>query len=154
MSTIYTLTWTDGKAVTPIGYVTEAVANKLIKTPLSIRGDLEVCSNNRAMSIFQQATEAERSQKAAATAHFWQLNPGSRSLSRWRDELFPVYGRGNELLFSTERSASPLLGVVAYGIHMTAFVRSSESSHSIRIWIRNGNDGYRRTYSVCSNLEV
>jgi hypothetical protein len=135
MKTIYTLTWDDGKTATPIGYVTEAVFNKLVKIPTSIRGDLEVRSNSREISIFQQATEAERNQKAAATADFWQMNQDFGILSRWRNELYPVYGPRNELLYSIERSASPLFGIVAYGVHMTAYVRSPESSHGIKIWI-------------------
>jgi 8-oxo-dGTP pyrophosphatase MutT (NUDIX family) len=48
------------------------------------------------------------------TGHF-------KTLEKWRDELFPVYGPDKELLFSIERSASPLFGVVTYGINMTAF---------------------------------
>jgi 8-oxo-dGTP pyrophosphatase MutT (NUDIX family) len=135
MKTIYILTWDDGRASTPIGYITEAVFNKLAKTPTSIRGDLEVRSNSREISIFQQATEAVRSQKAAATADFWRMNQDFRILSSWRNEPYPVYGPRNELLYSIERSASPLFGIVAYGVHMTAYVRSPESSHGIKIWV-------------------
>jgi 8-oxo-dGTP pyrophosphatase MutT (NUDIX family) len=135
MKTIYTLTWDDGKIATPIGYVTETVLKNLAKIPTSIRGDLEVRSNSREITIFHQATETERSQKAAATVDFWKMNQDFGILSRWRSELYPVYGPKNELLYSIQRSASPLFGVVAYGVHMTAYVRSPESSHGIKIWI-------------------
>jgi len=59
------------------------------------------------------------------TGHF-------KVLEQWRDELYPVYGRGKELLFSVERAASPLLGVVTYGVHMTAFVRTEDG---LKIWV-------------------
>lgn len=71
---INTLAWSDGKTATRVVYIMDAVFNKLAETPTSIRGDLEVRPNNRQISAFQQAIEAEHSQKAAATAHFWRMN--------------------------------------------------------------------------------
>ena len=56
-------------------------------------------------------------------------------LEGWRDELYPVYGPENQLLFSVERSASTLLGVVTYGVHMTGFVRDEGASHGLKIWV-------------------
>ncbi len=44
-------------------------------------------------------------------------------LDGWRDELYPVYGPQRRMLFAIERAASALLGVVTYGVHMTAYVR-------------------------------
>ena len=68
-------------------------------------------------------------------------------LSRWRNELYPVYGpdrddgddggsdsNDNKLLFEIERSAAPLFGIVTYGVHMTGFVRSFDNK-SIKIWV-------------------
>lgn len=52
-------------------------------------------------------------------------------LRGWRNELYPVYGPKGELLFSMERSASALFGIVTYGVHMTAYVESAEG---IMIW--------------------
>lgn len=60
-------------------------------------------------AILEKTTLAMR-----ATGHF-------KLLEKWRDELYPVYGPSKELLFSLERSDSPLFGVVVYGINMTAF---------------------------------
>jgi len=60
------------------------------------------------------------------TGHF-------RVLEKWRDELYPVYGKDRELLFTVERAASPLLGIVSYGVHMTAYVRTEDGE--IKIWI-------------------
>lgn len=52
-------------------------------------------------------------------------------LDGWRDELYPIYGQGKKLLFSMERSAAALFGIVTYGVHMTAY---TESADEIKIW--------------------
>lgn len=52
-------------------------------------------------------------------------------LDGWRNELYPVYGPDKQLLFSMERSASALFGIVTYGVHMTAY---TESADGIKIW--------------------
>lgn len=52
-------------------------------------------------------------------------------LDGWRDELYPVYGPGRQLLFSMERSAAALFGIVTYGVHMTAY---TVSEAGIKIW--------------------
>jgi len=49
------------------------------------------------------------------------------------------------VLYSIERSASALFGVVTYGVHMTAYVHSPESSHGIKIWIPRRAAG-KQTY--------
>lgn len=145
MSTLYTLVWDDGDTTTPIGYLTEDVFNKLAKVPTFIKGDLEVRRSKRELSVFQQATEEERSKRAAATVNYWRINKDFKVLSGWRNELYPVYGPRNKLLYSIERSASALLGIVTYGVHMTAYVHSPESSHGMKIWIPRRAAG-KQTY--------
>lgn len=145
MKMLYTLTWDDGNTVTPIGLVTEAVFNALAKVPTLIKGDLEVHRSKREISVFQQATEAERSQRAAATVHYWRINQAFEILNGWRNELYPVYGPQNEVLYSIERSASALFGIMTYGVHMTAYVRSPQSSHGIKIWVPRRAAG-KQTY--------
>ena len=54
-------------------------------------------------------------------------------LQKWRNELYAVYGRYKELLFEVERSASPLLGVVTYGVHLTAYTKDKQGE--VKIWI-------------------
>jgi len=63
-------------------------------------------------------------------------------LSGWRNELYPIYGPGRELLLNIERSASPLFGVVTYGVHMTAYVNTSEG---MKIWAPKRSDT-KQTY--------
>lgn len=79
-------------------------------------------------------TNAEERSKAVETTFLAMRETGHfKVLDKWRNELYPVYGKNRELLFNVERSASPLLGVVSYGIHLTAYTRSQESGE-IKIW--------------------
>lgn len=52
-------------------------------------------------------------------------------LKGWRNELYPVYGPNGNLLFSMERSAAALFGIVTYGVHMTGYV---ETADGMKIW--------------------
>jgi len=52
-------------------------------------------------------------------------------LDGWRNERYPIYGPKKELLLSMERSATPLFGVVTYGVHMTGYVTTDEG---MKIW--------------------
>lgn len=113
--------------------------------PIKIKGELEVNRSKRTISAFQLPTEEERSKAVAATANYWRDNKTFEILSGWRDELYPVYGPKNELLYSIERSASILFGVVTYGVHMTAYVRSPDVSHGIKIWVPKRAAG-KQTY--------
>lgn len=54
-------------------------------------------------------------------------------LRGWRHEKYPIYGPGGEFLMDMERSASPLFGIVTYGVHMTGYVEDED--HGIRIWV-------------------
>ncbi|ROW11780.1 hypothetical protein VPNG_04930 [Cytospora leucostoma] len=40
-------------------------------------------------------------------------------LSRWRGEVNPILGPDSEVLFSVERAAAAMLGIVQYGIHLS-----------------------------------
>lgn len=54
-------------------------------------------------------------------------------LRGWRDELYPIYGPGRQLLASVERAASNLFGIMTYGAHMTAYVE--EPDGTLKLWI-------------------
>jgi 8-oxo-dGTP pyrophosphatase MutT (NUDIX family) len=77
-------------------------------------------------------TADERSEAVKQTLVALKQTGHFKVLEKWRDELYAVYGRNKELLFSVERSATPLLGVVTYGVHMTAYVRTKEGE--LKIW--------------------
>lgn len=73
---------------------------------------MEVNRAQRTISVFLAPTEEERSKLVAATCNYWREKKVFKVLEGWRDELYPVYGPGNELVYSVERAASPLFGVV------------------------------------------
>ncbi|KAF2838878.1 thiamine pyrophosphokinase-related protein-like protein [Patellaria atrata CBS 101060] len=75
-----------------------------------------------------------RSAAVAATTAAMRQVGHFKVLQGWRDELYPVFGKGGKHLFDVERSAACLFGVITYGVHMTAYVRSKEDG-KIKIWV-------------------
>ncbi|KAF2645294.1 thiamine pyrophosphokinase-related protein-like protein [Massarina eburnea CBS 473.64] len=110
-----------------LGYMLPSVAQVFHGIPnWAIDDDDRVLTLVDAHNAVTRSTALEKTLLALrATGHFKVLN-------KWRNELYPVYGKGKELLFSVERSASPLFGVVTYGVHMTAYVRKDGE---LKIWI-------------------
>lgn len=78
-------------------------------------------------------TMEERSDNIKQTLLALKQTGHFKVLDKWRDELYAVYGKNKELLFNVERSASPLLGVITYGVHLTAYVKTEEGE--LKIWI-------------------
>jgi len=143
LSTSYTLLHrsADGSSY-PIGYVVESVFNALAKVPISIKGELEVSRKDRTIAWPLFPTEAERSRAVAATCDYWRENGKFEVLKGWRDELYAVYGTGNELLWNVERSASCLFGVLTYGVHMSCYTLVGEeergkegTKYGFKLWI-------------------
>ena len=135
MSTLWTLIWDDGAHHIPLGLLQQATLTKLIQTPSSIKGSMEIRRSTREILIFDQPTEAERTATVAAVTNYWRENKTFRVLEGWRDELFPVYGPGDTLLYSVERTAAALFGIPTYGAHMTAYVRDESATNGVRFWI-------------------
>lgn len=138
MGTLYTLVWDDGNGPYPIGYLPAPVLDALMHAPSSIRGPMEFNRAARTVALFQEpSTEAERTKLVARLTAYWRANQTFRLLKGWRNELWPVYSRSGELLFSMERAAMGLFGTTRYGVHMTAFVRRNdgESKYDLRIWV-------------------
>lgn len=46
-----------------------------------------------------------------------------------------MYSSATEISHNIERAACGLLGVNRYGVHLTGFVRSDDSSHGLKIWV-------------------
>jgi len=92
----------------------------------------------RAVSLFREPeTEPERTKLVAQLTSYWRANQTFQLLKGWRNELWPVYGRKGDVLFSMERSAMGLFGTTRYGVHMTAFIRRNDntSKYNSRIWV-------------------
>ncbi|CAJ2501883.1 Uu.00g047360.m01.CDS01 [Anthostomella pinea] len=130
--TLYTVT---GQAGQPLGYMLAPAVSKLLAVPEHIRGPVTVDEQRRTVHAFEQATEAARTQAVGAVMAHWRENRTFAALSGWRDELWPVYGTDREVLYSAERSGTGTLGVMRYGVHMTAYVPDSNASHGLRIWV-------------------
>ncbi|KAI2640686.1 NUDIX hydrolase domain-like protein [Hypomontagnella submonticulosa] len=130
--TLYTLVWKDGQ---PLGYMIDSVVKQLLAAPEEIRGPVTVDETHRTVRAFEQATEAERTARVALLMQYWQANRTFDILRGWRDELWPVYGTNDEVLYSVERSGTGLLGVMRYGVHMTGFVKDETASHGMKILV-------------------
>lgn len=78
------------------------------------------------------ATPAQRSELVAQTLAEVVKTDTFKLLHGWRNETYAVYGPNGEFLLEMERSATPLFGVVTYGVHMTGYV---EDEQGIRIWV-------------------
>ncbi|KAL2023962.1 hypothetical protein VTK56DRAFT_197 [Thermocarpiscus australiensis] len=139
MSGFYTLVWEDdSKGRFPIGYLPLWVLEALKSTPAHITGRLNIDPEARTVRLFQElATEEERTKFVARLTAYWREKQAFRILKGWRNELWPVYGLNNELLFSMERTAVGLFGAMRYGVHMTAYVRRTDASsrYDYRIWV-------------------
>ncbi|KAM7204451.1 putative NUDIX hydrolase 3 superfamily [Naviculisporaceae sp. PSN 640] len=144
MSGLYTLVWDDhdGRGPYPIGLMPIAVLDALFSTPQHLTGQLDINPAKRTVGLFNNIGRGENNEESrtrfiANLTAYWRKNRTFRLLSGWRNEMWPVYGRNGELLFSMERAAMGLFGTTRYGVHMTAFVRRHDASseYDIRIWV-------------------
>jgi 8-oxo-dGTP pyrophosphatase MutT (NUDIX family) len=109
-----------------LGYMLPSVAEVFRGIPnWELDDDLRVLTLNGGNNAEDRSKAVEKTLLAMReTGHF-------KVLDKWRGELYAVYGMGKELLFNVERSASPLLGVVTYGVHLTAYTKKDGE---LKIW--------------------
>lgn len=112
----------------PLGYVLPSVAETFRGVP-----NWEVDDEDRILTLTGVDTVEGRSEVVMRTALAMRATGHFEVLKKWRSELYPVYGKNKELLFNVERCASPLLGVVTYGVHLVAYVRTAQGE--LKIWI-------------------
>ncbi|VVT55150.1 uncharacterized protein SAPINGB_P004452 [Magnusiomyces paraingens] len=82
-------------------------------------------------------TEPKRSEAFARIAKtLKEKNFFPEVLGGWRNELYPVYCPQKELYLLVERAASPLFGVITYGVHITGYVGSENSKNpkELKVW--------------------
>lgn len=128
--------WEDEDGVYPIGYVLDRVVDQLSQVPEDIKGNVILDPDKRTIALFQEPqTEAERSRRVAKLADYWRQKSTFPLLKGWRDEVWPVYSRKGELLFSMERAAIGLLGTMRYGVHMIAYVKDPSAPYGIKFWV-------------------
>ncbi|KAG8416164.1 hypothetical protein J3459_013710 [Metarhizium acridum] len=76
-------------------------------------------------------TLKERDEHVAKTLAAERERRHFKVLEGWRKELYPVYGPDRSMLVNIERAASPLFGIVVYGIHMTGYGKWRQPFESI-----------------------
>ena len=77
-------------------------------------------------------------ERSRVLAHFWgglREKEVFEVLKGWRGEVYPIYGPRGEVLMSMERAATPLFGVVTYGVHMIAYVKDQQDREEMKIWV-------------------
>lgn len=117
---------------TVIGYMLPEAVSAFLGVPESIRGSVTVDTNSRTIRAFDLPTETERTAVVGAVMKYWRENNTWKILKGWRNELWPVYGTNMDVLYSIERTCTGLLGVMRYGVHMTAYVKDEKS---MKIWV-------------------
>ncbi|RVX67567.1 hypothetical protein B0A52_08095 [Exophiala mesophila] len=116
-----------------LGYVSSKVAERF---PASRHWEIDA---NKRTVTFQPRDEqgsaiSDFESRNAILADYLQSVREQRVfgvLDGWRSERYPIYGPNKEILLSMERSATPLFGVVTYGIHMTGYVKTDQG---MKIW--------------------
>lgn len=145
VDSLYTLLWEDDDGQYAIGYLLDKVLQKLLTTPPAIRGKLKVDAEKKTVRLFDRPSEPECTEAARVLVDHWRAEEAFPVLAGWRDELVPCFGRRGQLLFSIERVAAGVFGLTYYGVHMTAYTRSSDSSFGMKIWVPKRASG-KSTY--------
>ncbi|OPB39910.1 thiamine pyrophosphokinase [Trichoderma guizhouense] len=135
-SRLFKLLWGDEDGQYAIGYVPDWVIDELSQTPEDIRGDMRLNKADRTVELFRTPqTEEERTRAVSVLTNHWREKGTFKTLKGWRDELWPVYARKGELLFSVERAAMGLFGTARYGVHMVAYVEDSTAPYGMKLWV-------------------
>ncbi|KAI9368466.1 thiamine pyrophosphokinase-related protein [Aspergillus egyptiacus] len=92
----------------------------------------EVDSRDRVVKLLAGPSPAERTNAVVQTLKKAVERKVFSVLDGWRNEMYPVFGPNGEFLLEMERSASPLFGIVSYGVHATAYV---EDENGLKLWI-------------------
>lgn len=153
MAKLYKVRFEDDEGEFDAGYMLRTTAEKLIAAPVSVRGEVAVDEAAGTIRLFHggPTTEPERTALIAKLTQHWRDTGAFRILLRWRDEPWPVYGRRGKLLFSMERSATGLLGIMRYGVHLTAYVRDDSVPHGMRFWVPQRAGGKSTYPSMLDN---
>ncbi|KAF2423659.1 thiamine pyrophosphokinase [Tothia fuscella] len=116
---------------TTLGYLLPSVALTLSNLP---DWSVDDTSTPKTVTLTTGEDESTRSAAVEKTCLAMRETGHFAVLEKWRGELYPVYGPGpgREVLFNIERSASPLFGVVSYGVHMTAY---TGEEREVKIWV-------------------
>ncbi|KAI0547891.1 thiamine pyrophosphokinase-related protein-like protein [Xylaria curta] len=117
-----------------LGYMLPSIARIFASYPNWI---LNTKSRPRTLTLTTKPNETSRSAAIAATLASLRERRIFDVLYNWRDELKPAYGASGTHLFSIERAAFPLLGIVGYGVMLLAYTRSEGKGKEVSgIWVQ------------------
>ncbi|RWA07661.1 hypothetical protein EKO27_g7430 [Xylaria grammica] len=112
-----------GRDATTLGFVLPEVACKLARCAGWETNDK---TTPKTLTLSGGNDHGSRSEIIkTAMAHFKNKRTFG-VLEKWRGELKPCYGPTGTILFSIERAAFPLLGIVAYGVMLVAYTRDNQ----------------------------
>jgi 8-oxo-dGTP pyrophosphatase MutT (NUDIX family) len=114
-----------------LGYVLPRVATEFRKFK---DWELDDQKTPKMLTLVGGHDEASRSAVVGKTISNMVENKTFGILKKLKEELKPIYGPGGELLFSIDRAAFPLLGIVAYGVHMVAYTRDAKGDVD-KLWV-------------------
>ena len=105
----------------PVGYIRPHIVEEMPWSP-------RIRINHRSQTVRLPEDDEEATQAISDTLN--RARKRFAVLSGWRDELYPVTGRKSNI--TMERAGSALLGIVTYGVHMTAYTKGTDG---IMIWV-------------------
>jgi hypothetical protein len=98
--------------------------------------------------------EPERTRLLQDVLRGWKESNTFSVLSKWRNELYPVYSRGDDgkviLIAKIERCAVGLFGFRAYGCHLTGYVRPANGK--VAIWVGKRSKTKQNFPSMLDNI--
>ena len=116
-----------------LGYMLPSVAEVFRGLP-----DWKIDDDDRSLTLITGSNDEERTKAMAFATQAMRATDHFKVLRGWRNEMYPVYGPKGELLFSMERAASALFGIVTYGCHMTAYTMKAKEEggeKEMQIWV-------------------
>ncbi|KAF2966175.1 hypothetical protein GQX73_g7382 [Xylaria multiplex] len=112
-----------GRDTTTLGFVLPEVASKVGRCS---GWDINNKSVPKTLTLSGGHDHDSRSEIIRATMMHFKHKRTFGVLEKWRSELKPCYGPTGSVLFSIERAAFPLLGIVAYGVMLVAYTRNGQ----------------------------
>ncbi|KAI0402001.1 thiamine pyrophosphokinase-related protein-like protein [Xylaria palmicola] len=113
-------------SATTLGFVPARVAERFAGRP---GWAVDAACTPPTLTLTGGRDHATRTALVAATMAAFRAEGAFAVLEGWRDELKPCYGDGGaavSALFSVERAAFPLLGIVAYGVMLVAYTTTGD----------------------------
>lgn len=118
---------------TELGYILPSVVEVFRGLP-----DWEINDGDRSLTLLTGTNTEERTEAVTKTTEAMKATEHFSILKGWRNEHYPVYGPNRETLFTIERSASALFGIVTFGCHMTAYTSTNKEGSEekeMKIWV-------------------